>query len=164
MAFIDLDSEDAVENTSFYNVTSAVGAGCRNMEEDVKVVQFFLNRVYTTDEFKKLKPKGTMTIDGRVGPITRNWIVKFQLNMRNRGNPCLADGIVDKAGNENNPDNFVSSISHTKYSVRFMNNVCRKRDTEVYKTLTTNQVVPPDMRMIFMQIQAQGPAMNYADS
>ena len=164
MAFIDLDSEDPVENASFYNVNDAVGAGCQNMQEDVKVVQFFLNRVYTTEEFKKLKPKGTLTIDGKVGPITRNWIVKFQMDMRNRGNPCMVDGIINKAGNENNPDNFISSISHTKYSIRFMNNVCRKRDTEVYKSLTTHPVVPHDVKLVFLQIQAQGPPMAYGDS
>jgi hypothetical protein len=161
MAFIELDNENPTGNPSFYNVTTAVGHGCKNMEEDVKVVQFFLTRVYQTEPFKDLKPKGAMTIDGKVGPITRNWILKFQLDMRNRGNAVLADGIIDKAGNENNPDNFTSSISNTNYTIRYMNNVLRKKDTAVYKTLTSNAAVPPDMRMIFMQINAQGPAMNY---
>jgi hypothetical protein len=45
-----------------------------------------------------------------------------------------------------------------------MNNVLRKRDTAVYKTLSTNPAVPPDVRMIFMQIQAEGPPMTYGDS
>ncbi len=30
-----------------------------------------------------------MTIDGKVAPINRNWIIKFQINMRSRGNPCM---------------------------------------------------------------------------
>ncbi len=161
MAFISEDSANTATETNptFYNVSAAVGSGCNNMTEDVKVVQFFLTRVYATDTFKNLKPKGSMTVDGKVGPITRNWILKFQLDMRNRGNAVLADGIVNKAGNENNPDNFTGSISHTNYTVRYMNNVLRKLDTTVYKTLSTNPVVPPDVRMIFTQINAQGPPM-----
>ena len=161
MAFIDQDSEDPNGSPTFYNVSAAVGLGCNNTLEDAKVVQFFLTRVYTTETFKSLKPKGTMTVDGKCGPITRNWITKFQLDMRNRGNAVMADGIVNKAGNENNSDNFTAAISHTNYTVRYMNNVLRKLDSDVYKTLATNQVVPPDVRMIFMQINAQGPAMNF---
>ena len=133
------------------------------MTDDVKVVQFFLTRVYATDTFKNLKPKGAMTVDGKVGPITRNWILKFQLDMRNRGNAVLADGIVNTAGNENNPDNFTGSISNTTYTVRYINNVVRKLDTTVYKTLSTNPVVPPDVQMIFMQINAQGPPMVFGN-
>ena len=159
MAFIDEDSENAATNPTFYNVSAAVGGGCNNTPEDVKVVQFFLTRAYATDAFKNLKPKGAMTIDGKVGPITRNWILKFQLDMRNRGNAVMADGIVNKAGNENNADNFTASISHTNYTIRYMNNVMRKLDTTVYKTLSSNPVVPPDVRMIFAQINAQGPPM-----
>ena len=163
MAFIDQDSENAAGNPTFYNVSAAVGAGCSNNLEDAKVVQFFLTRVYTTETFKGLKPKGAMTVDGKCGPITRNWILKFQLDMRNRGNPVAADGIVNKAGNENNADNFTSSISHTSYTVRLLNNVLRKLDTMVFKTLATNLVVPPDVRMIFMQINAQGPPMIFGN-
>lgn len=164
MAFVDKDSENAETGPTFYNLTAAVGMGCKNIEEDVKVVQFFLNRVYSTDLFKDKKPKGVMKVDGKAGPVTRNWITKFQLDMRDRGNEVSVDGIVDKAGNENNPDNFISSISQTYYSVKLMNNVLRKIDTPVYKTLTTNPVVPPDVRMIFMQINSQGPAMNYGNN
>ena len=163
MAFIDQDSQDPAGSPTFYNLSTAVGLGCDNMTEDVKVVQFFLTRVYKTETFKNLKPNGTMTIDGKCGPITRNWIFKFQLDMRNRGNPVMADGIVNKAGASSSADNFVTSISHTTYTVRLINNVMRKLDQPVYKTLATNQVVPPDLRMIFMQIQAEGPPMNFGN-
>jgi len=47
MAFIDIDTTDPVTNASFYNVDEPVGFGGKNMVEDVKVVQFFLKRVYT---------------------------------------------------------------------------------------------------------------------
>ena len=160
MAFIDLDSDDPVGNASFYNVNSAVGYGGSNMVEDVKVVQFFLKRLYMTDRLKKQKPWGEMAIDGKVGPITRAWILRTQMLAQN----ALIDGIVDKAGNESNPSNWETSISHTKYIIRGINNTLRKHDTAVYKTLTTNTEVPPDMRAIFQQINAQGPPMNFGSS
>jgi hypothetical protein len=160
MAFIDLDSDDPVGNASFYNVFAAVGYGCPNMEEDVKVVQFFLKRLYGIENMKKNKPWGEMTIDGKVGPITRAWIMRTQMISQN----VLVEGIVDKAGNENNPSNWETSISHTKYVIRMLNNHLRKHDTAVYKTLSTNPIVPADMRLIFQQIQAQGPPMQFGNS
>lgn len=164
MAFIDYDSDDPVGHASFYNVTQAVGYGCPNMLEDVKVVQFFLKRLFSLEGLKKDKPWGEMTIDGKVGPITRAWIIKTQILCREGGTNVLVDGIVDKAGNPNNASNWESSISHTKYVIRMINNTLRKRDTVVYKTLTSNPEVPPDMRVIFLQIQAAGPQMNYGNS
>lgn len=162
MAFIDLDSDDPVGNASFYNVTEAVGMGCKNMAEDVKVVQFFLKRVYTTSEYKPMKPYGEMKPDGLCGPITRSWITKFQLDVRKRGSNCLVDGIVNKAGNVES--NWESSISHTHYTIRYLNNLMRKLDTALYKTLTTHPEVPADLKLIFLQIQAEGPPMNYGSS
>ncbi|MBK8148929.1 MAG: hypothetical protein IPK58_12155 [Acidobacteria bacterium] len=160
MAFIDLDSDDPVGNASFYNVNSAVGYGCKNLVEDVKVVQFFLKRIYSLDDMREHKPWGEMSVDGKVGPITRAWIIKTQTLSKS----VLVDGVVDKAGNENNASNWESSISHTRYVIRMMNNHLRKRDTALYKTLSTNPDVPSDVRVIFQQIQAAGPPMNYGSS
>ena len=160
MAFIDLDSDNPAGNASFYNVNSAVGYGCPNMVEDVKVVQFFLKRLYKLNSLKSQKPWGEMSVDGKVGPITRAWIMRTQMLAKN----SLIDGVVDKAGNENNASNWETSISHTKYVIRMINNHLRKNDTIVYKTLSTNAEVPPDMRTIFQQINAAGPPMNFGSS
>ncbi|MEZ5428525.1 MAG: hypothetical protein R2747_19860 [Pyrinomonadaceae bacterium] len=160
MAFIDLDTIDPARTPSFYNVNMAVGYGCPNMEEDVKVVQFFLKRVFEIDFLKNKKPWGQMTIDGKVGPVTRAWIVKMQMLAPN----VMIDGIVDKAGNENNPSNRLASLSHTDYTIRMINNLLRKKDTAVYKTLPTNPEVPAEMRLIFQQIHAAGPPMNFGNN
>lgn len=157
MAFIDEDSEDPAGNARFYNVTKAVGYGCPNEKEDAMMVQFFLKRIYQTKEMKALTPKGAMTVDGKVGPITRNWILKFQLDMRNGGYACYADGVMDKAGNETNADNFVASLSRTKYTIRLLNNGLRKLDSEMYKTLPVNPEVPPELRAAFVQMNAAMP-------
>ena len=57
--------------------------------------------------------------------------------------------------------NRTSSISHTDYAIRFLNNALRHEDSQVYKTLTTHPVVPGDLKLIFLQIQAEGPPMSF---
>ena len=157
MAFIDEDSEDPTVNARFYNVTKAVGYGCPNDKEDAMMVQFFLKRIYQTAIMKAKTPKGEMTVDGKVGPITRNWILKFQLDMRNGGYGCTVDGVMDKAGNPANGDNFVASISRTMYTIRLLNNGLRKLDSALYKTLPTNPEVPAELRVAFIQMNAATP-------
>lgn len=165
MAFIDIDTNDPAANASFYNVDEAVGFGCKNMVDDVKVVQFFLKRVYTgIKQNLEFKPWGEMAVDGKVGPITRAWITKYQSDIRLRGGSCLIDGIVDKAGNGNNPNNLKGSISQTKYTIRLLNTTLRRHDSEVYKNITTHPDVPADVKLIFMQAQAQGPAMTFGSA
>ncbi|HVE58268.1 MAG TPA: hypothetical protein VNB22_15650 [Pyrinomonadaceae bacterium] len=155
MAFIDIDS---VDGKTFYNVFAAVGYGGRNMLEDVKVVQFFMQRFYVV--FDDLtKPAGEMVPDGKCGPITRAWITKLQIDLRKLGAKCAVDGVIDKAGNADG--NRRSSISHTDYAIRFLNNGLRREDAEVYKNLTTHPVVPADLKLIFLQIQAEGPPMSF---
>lgn len=164
MAFIDLDSDDLQGNASFYNVTFAVGYGKQNLAEDVKVVQFFLKRLYSHPKMQDMKPYGDMTVDGKVGPITRNWILKTQIIAQSSGNPVLVDGVIDTAGNATNASNWESGISHTRYTIRMINNFLRQNDTAVYKTLPSSPEVPGDVRVIFQQIHAAGPPMNYGSA
>ena len=161
MAFIDVDSEDPTGPT-FYNLLSAVGLGCPNTIEDVKVVQFFLQRMFSLAQFKLQKPWGNMIVDGKFGPVTRAWILRSQMLCKQGGNNVLIDGIVDKAGNDQS--NRESSISHTDYHIRMLNNLLRKADTQVYKSLATNPIVPQDVRLIFQQINAAGPPMNFGNN
>ena len=156
MAFIDRDT-DGTGTLTFYNVTKPVGYGCPNWDEDVKVVQFFLQRIYSKPKYQSEKPWGDMTVDGKAGPITRAWITKFQSDCYKHGVATLVDGRVDKAGNGSS--NYTSSISNTYYTIRVLNNMMFLNDQTVYKTLSTNPEVPPDVRMIFMQIQGEGPPM-----
>jgi hypothetical protein len=160
MAFIDVDSENPVKHSNFYNVTRAVGKGGYNEKEDVMVVQFFLQRVYLHADMKARKPKGEMKVDGKCGPITCNWILKFQLDMRDIGRDCYPDGLVDKAGNENNADNWNTSISRTHYTIRMLNNGVRVFEPALYKTLPYNPEVPPELRVAFLRMHAEGPAVN----
>ena len=160
MAFIDVDRLNAAMET-FYNLTDAVGYGGKNMIEDVKVAQFFLQRFYVAfPRFKK--PWGEMVMDGKCGPITRAWITKAQMDLRTLGTNVAVDGVLDKAGNP--ADNRHGSISGSTYAIRLLNNGLRRHDLEVYKNLTTHPKVPADLKLIFLQIQAEGPPMNFANT
>ncbi|MBX7169376.1 MAG: hypothetical protein K1X72_00365 [Pyrinomonadaceae bacterium] len=163
MAFIDIDkNSDDPTSITFYNVNDSVGAGGKNNTEDVKVVQFFLQRAYLTSSFKNNKTWGDMIPDGKCGPITNSWIRKFQMDCHKLGANPLIDGLVDKANNPNN--NRIGSLSHTDYTIRLLNNVLRHDDKDVYKNLTTHPKVPADLKLIFLQIQAEGPAMNFGNN
>ena len=160
MAFIDEDSEDSIKYADFYNVSYAVGMGCRNWEEDVMMVQFFLQKIYEHEDMRKKTPRGSMSVDGKCGPITRNWILKFQLDVRTDGYDALPDGIVDKAGNAKS--NEITSISNTRYIIRAMNNFLRKKQRPLYSTLPVNPAVPPLLRLAFLQMNAEKPDADFA--
>jgi hypothetical protein len=158
MAYIDR-SRDGTKSLTFYNLHRAVGTGCPNLEQDVKVVQFFLLRIYSKPRYQKSKPWGEMVIDGKCGPITRAWIIKFQLDCRSHGINAMVDGIVENAGNLEG--NYKSSISQTWYAIRILNNMMAVNDQAVYESLTTHPEVPTDMKLVFLEIQARGRRMVY---
>jgi hypothetical protein len=163
MAFIDIDTKEGLGVATFYNVNDSVGAGGRNTNEDVKVVQFFLKRAFDTQLLIETKKSEAMVWknlvpDGKCGPITNSWIRMFQMEARSRGRiNILIDGLVNKASNTE--DNRIGSFSHTDYSIRVLNSFLRQEDKEVYENLTTHPLVPGDIKLIFLQIQAEGPAM-----
>ena len=153
MAFIDRDLEDPVRGYPFYNVNFAVGKNCPNYREDVLLVQFFLKRIYKSSMMQSQTPKGEMKVDGKCGPVTCNWILKFQIDMMNFGLKCYPDGVVNKAGNSKS--NNVSSLSKTQYTIRMLNNGLRDLEPGLYKTLAVNPEVPAELRMLFVQMQSQ---------
>jgi hypothetical protein len=65
MAFIDRANDNDLTEPTFYNLNEAVGVGCKNQDEDVRLVQFFLKRIYLSDAMKERTPKGEMKVDGK---------------------------------------------------------------------------------------------------
>src|SRR3954454_21058748 len=113
MPFIDTcDSELTPE---FYNIIHAVGKNCPNQHDDVKCVQIMLQMFYMSAGLTA--PKGQMVADGICGPITKNWILKFQLDMRANGVMLTADQRIDRVRNNQS----VGVISHTKYGLLALN-------------------------------------------
>lgn len=119
MGFIDTSNDPKLP--VFYNVSHAVGKGCPNMRDDVKLVQYLLIKFYDkalASSNVYTKPKGDLKVDGDCGPITLNWILKFQLDVNKRHpGTVYADNRVDRALNKN----LTGSISNTIYTIGVLN-------------------------------------------
>jgi hypothetical protein len=111
------DSKTCADNklSSFYNLNMAVGPGCPNRQDDVMLVQFLLKQFYAAPDRQGTAPVGEMKVDGMWGPTTARWILAFQLRMKHHHGAIFADGRVDPARS------FVSSISHTVYTIIWLN-------------------------------------------
>ncbi len=139
------DTLEFEELPIFYNVNMAVGDNAPNMKEDVMLVQFFLQEVYkgrTSFDPPEAPPKGAMKVDGICGPITKNWLLKFQLDIRNRGRSVYADKRADKV------KGVVSSISQTIYTLIFLNAGVKKVRPD-FENLESAPDVPNELRPAF---------------
>ncbi len=115
MGFIDSSPE--AETSVFYNVVHAVGKNCPNLSDDVKLVQYLLKIFY--DKYPaEYRPNGNMTVDGVCGAVTRNWILKFQLDCSaDYPGRILVDGRVDRMRDQK----MKGAISNTHYTLGFLN-------------------------------------------
>lgn len=114
MPFIDTcDESDALPY--YYNVVNAVGKNCPNRNDDVKLVQYLLQLFYSNSGFTP--PKGMMRVDGICGPVTKNWITRFQLDVKSFGSPILVDGRIDRARDHH----LMGAVSHTGYTILWLN-------------------------------------------
>lgn len=100
----------------FYNVVHAIGENSPNQRDDVLLIQQLLYLTYKP--FPQSAPKGRLTIDGVCGGITKNWILKFQLDMRALGNSIQADKRVDRIRDK---EGMVGSLSDTYYTLAYLN-------------------------------------------
>ena len=123
MGFIDTlgtfgdGGEDAARLPIFYNVVHAVGENAPNKREDVMLVQYLLFWTYHPYP-KSFHPKGEMKIDGACGGITKNWILKFQLDAMYSDQSIQADKRVDRIRNKNG---LYGSQSNTTYTLAYLN-------------------------------------------
>ena len=94
--------------TVIYNVEQAAGLNAPNARDDVKLVQYLLRGIYRNQA-------GGLALDGYIGPVSVNWIKRFQTDARNAGNNVLIDGRVDRA------QAYQSSVSKTVYTIMLLN-------------------------------------------
>jgi hypothetical protein len=124
MGFVDRSTDPNLP--VFYNVTNAVGRQCPNVSDDVKLVQYLLIAFYDkalASSNVYTRPSGSLTVDGACGPITLNWIMKFQLDVNKRHpGTVAADNRVDNARNKN----LQGSISGTIYTIAVLNQFVKK--------------------------------------
>lgn len=153
MAYIEITKDPRLPY--FYNLSRAVGGGCHNWEEDTMVVQFFLQRMYMTGKLGA-SPRGNMKVDGIFGPITRNWIQKFQLDVYNMPDANIfPDGVVSSAED----GNLDSSITKTRYTIIYLNAGIKKNEPFLFNNLSSHPEVPPKLRNGFAAMQGSRPEL-----
>lgn len=133
MGFIDNSTDPDLP--VFYNLVHAVGKQCPNKSNDVKLVQYLLIAFYDkalSSSNVYTKPKGNLTIDGVCGPVTLNWILKFQLDVNTRyPGTVAADNRVDRVRNKD----FKGSFSGTIYTLAVLNKFTQKVNQQAYIAL-----------------------------
>ena len=93
-----------------------------------------------------------MTVDGICGPITNNWILKFQLDVNQRyPNTTPTDNRVDRIRNKN----MIGSISQMGYTQAILNRFMARVNPDAYVALpkyvllqNPENVPPPSYDMI----------------
>jgi hypothetical protein len=146
----DLDSPKFL-----YNVTLAVGPGrtAPNRLDDVMLVQYFLKGIAETSQKDRLAfsgdwvPPRTVTgkpfqVDGLMGTDTAAWIKSYQ-NAIAKGRPSdvLADGRVDRVLG------VWSSISHTVYTLLFLNIEFGSVQNKTFQALEDDDEAPIELRV-----------------
>ena len=136
MGFIDTAS--GTDLPVFYNVVHAVGKGCPNQPDDVKMIQYLLMALYEKSaELGLSKPGGEMAVTGYCGPVTMHWIMKFQMDCNQRSSGSVAmDGRIDRIRQKN----FIGSISQTLYGLSVLNATVSEFNPLAFAALPT--VVP----------------------
>ena len=95
------------------NVEKAVGRGCPNLPDDVKLVQFLLKKVFASPLWKDFLIQRPLT--GDCDELTSAWIYLFQCCMRARGGSGVADQRVDRA------TGMVGPVSGKTYTIVNLN-------------------------------------------
>ncbi|HLJ49559.1 MAG TPA: peptidoglycan-binding domain-containing protein [Bryobacteraceae bacterium] len=130
MAFIDFfyayGSDDARFSGThwIYNVHAPVGFGAPNRHEDVAVVQTLLSGL--ARGVTGMRP---MVIDGKFGPETHKQLLVYQKYVASQGARVVVDGRVDRARGES------GSISHCRYSIRYLNEGAHQMCPEYFPAL-----------------------------
>ena len=109
----------ATGNPSFpeiINVEKAVGRNCPNPPEDVKMVQFFLRKIFTAPKWTNLLRQRAPS--GVCDEMTIAWIYFFQTCIRAMvGGSCVADQRVDRMTSQLGP------VHHHVYAILHLNSL-----------------------------------------
>lgn len=138
-----------------FNVVRGVGQNCPNLEDDVKLVHFFLIKLY--DNRPRLqKPKGEIDFNsGAYSAATENWITKCQIDINfelGLSPPVPLDKRIDRIINKDNL--FQGSLSKTTYTLAFLNIFLQRVDPAsflalpVFVNVITGSVPPPSWDVV----------------
>ena len=131
-----------------YDVEKAVGLNSPNQNGDVKLVQHMLICIYASGF--ATPPSKPLVMDGWIGPITVEWIKRFQQDVNAKGHlfartakwkdpsikKCEVDGRVDAILNVSQ----VGQVSGKPYTISWMNAILRKLNPAAHANIPN--VVP----------------------
>jgi peptidoglycan hydrolase-like protein with peptidoglycan-binding domain len=83
-----------------------------------------------------------LKIDGIYGPKTQSAIEQFQLEMRRNGRSIATDGCIDPEPG----DSSVSTISHTGYTISWLNKYFYLLYPERFPNLALDPECPTELR------------------
>lgn len=145
-----LDYFDPTTQERFYDVEKSVGLGSVNLNDDVKLVQYMLNRIYAKGF--ATPPAKPMVVDGWIGPVTVEWIKRFQMDVNAKGymyaatpeyqNPAKQRCVVDGCRGDG-----LASVSQLPYTILWMNTILKKLDPAAHATVSS--VVPCKKSALF---------------
>jgi hypothetical protein len=138
MAFVDAYTADDQTQKRFYNVNMAVGKNAPNRKDDVMLVQYMLKRIYEKPVYQKAtfsKQQSVMLVDGLCGPITTQWIGRFQMDIRDGwGCSIVVDRRVDRAPKE------------AEYTISYINYAFKGHYPEIHANMPIHPDVPAEIR------------------
>jgi hypothetical protein len=110
----------------FINLDEAVGVNAPDPRaDDTTVVQWFIQQIY--DNAARFSPPLSrpnlpkLVVNGRPSQNLNSWIRQFQSEARKRGHSIAVDGRVDTS----KTIDAVSTISHTTYTIAWLNGAFR---------------------------------------
>ena len=139
MAFVFFFDVNGVQH-KIYNVNMAVGKSAPNRKDDVMLVQYMLKRIYEKPVYEKAtfsKQQSAMVVDGFVGPITMQWIGRFQMDIRDGwGCSIVVDRRVDRAPGGTGPE----------YTIDYINYAFKGHYPEIHANMPVHPDVPAEIR------------------
>lgn len=134
----------------FYNVESSVGQGGANKTDDVLLVQFMLSEIGKRPDHPTPPPKSKLTLDGKSGPITLEWILWFQNNVKLKGGPITADGRIDSAQEQDGDWYHSFSPGGVGYTITHLNVTYRRRFHRDHDALELAASCPGPLKAKFL--------------
>jgi hypothetical protein len=106
LGFLDLPS--------IYNLTFPVGPNKPNVRDDVLLVQTLMKLAnFTRNNGGPVEASSTIKIDGWFGDQTKRMIEAFELHIREKHLPLIADGVFEPSSNDGySAKGFVFKIIH----------------------------------------------------
>jgi len=162
MAFIQGTIPFKIEAHKTYNIDFPIGPGRINNKDDVALVQKLLRYIFVETKHARNRgfpmPRGTpdIVVDGKFGPTTSKYILRFKEFVRSLGFSVFPDAVILPFG----PDQFQKSVvTKTFYTMRLLLTSAQNADDEAtlksLELLPSNPDVPAELRDSLKVIKPQ---------